>query len=72
MKEKMSEHKKKRPSSSSNPVTRAIQFDWMVQAVEHGDPDNMVECWHCHQWRPEKPGNENEKCPHCGAVYVPF
>ena len=65
-------HQEHPPSANLDPVARAIAFDWMLQAVEQGDPDGMLECWKCRQWRPELPGNDNESCPYCGASFIPF
>ncbi len=55
-----------------NPINRAIQSAWLHDAVEDCPPEGFTECWQCHQWRPETQGNENEKCPVCGADWLPF
>ena len=69
----MSANDEKRPlPPDPDPIPRAQTIEWMRQAVEDGDPPGMMECWHCGQWRPEKLGNDNGRCPLCGATFIPF
>ena len=69
----MSANDEKRPSPPDlKPTGHAIAVEWMRQAIEEGNPPDMIECWDCGQWRPEQLGNDNGRCRHCGATFIPF
>lgn len=48
-----------------------LAFDWLRAAVEDPAPAGLVECWNCHNWRPDY-DEDDGPCPTCAAVFVPF
>lgn len=54
-----------------DPLTRAIAVEWLRAAAEDPAPAGLVECWNCHQWRPDYTADDGP-CPICAAVFIAF
>ncbi|MCA9928803.1 MAG: hypothetical protein KC419_10010 [Anaerolineales bacterium] len=64
-------------NDQADPVAWVLAMEWMRTAVEEAPMmptgETAVECFNCHQWRPDSPNNDQaQSCPHCGAEFVPF